>query len=747
MNKFQLLIIAAFLWLSGHRSLAQENELSAPDSVKLNQEVTKDKPKEGGDRNVMLNASSNTGPRDVNIGLPPSVGGITILENDLPSVYYFWPELPNRSWRPSVSLEKTGLLKMDELATSMGDLGFAVNSYTQTGTKDFHFKGKFSGSHYGWIQGDVNVSGPLTKNGWTYSAGAFLNYDPDTYDLKSVRNADETKIFRAGITKYFKDDKGKITAAYKYANSYSVTNYALFRYQEGGEAQELDGFTFGKGSFIVNDGTYRFKELISGEYYSADIDGNQATTESHTIDVFGNYQLNNGWNFKYSTRYHSAKTSLLYQIPLSITENVDASAGYTYANTGDVYTGNVATQLAMNSPNIPTKTLMGRFSLNKTIKNHTLQLGVLEQYYHIDDYHSNRSFFYQTVEDQPSKLISPNTDEYGFYGYNAGGEFYKGTENKLSFFGTDKWEVNDKLSLNYGVHIRYHNIKGDFLASATNSTTVMNGEQTASFNEGWLQLGGKINANYNLTKNFGLIGNFLYTEENGRLNDFSTSFVPNLKTRKTPLGALGVFWNTPWLSLVSQATYLYKNNYLQRYNFVNPANSSESQNGSVNYDIQTIGWTTDLVLTPFKGFRLHYLITLQDPVYKKFTFGAFGNDYDYSDNNVLEISKTLMEIDPSYTIGDWRIWASFRYFSRQYSSLTNVLYFKARWENFGGIDYKVNDHIDVGATVVNFLNQRGAKGTINGSELITDPSQYYGQLLTSSYIRPFTVQASVNIHF
>jgi len=50
-------------------------------------------------RNVMLNASSNSGPREVNIGLPSSVGGITVLENDLPVVYYFWPELPTRTWR------------------------------------------------------------------------------------------------------------------------------------------------------------------------------------------------------------------------------------------------------------------------------------------------------------------------------------------------------------------------------------------------------------------------------------------------------------------------------------------------------------------------------------------------------------------------------------------------------------------------------------------------------------------------
>jgi len=178
----------------------------------------------------MLNAANNTSPRDVNIGLPATVGGITILENDLPSVYFFWPELPNKTWRQSVGLERTGLLKMDQLANTMGDLGFAVNSYSQTGTKDFKLKGKFTTSNFGWLQGDVNASGPISKNGWTYTVGAFANYDPSTFKLGFNRNADETKIFRAGVTKYFNDDKGKISILYKYADSFNVGNYAVFQY-------------------------------------------------------------------------------------------------------------------------------------------------------------------------------------------------------------------------------------------------------------------------------------------------------------------------------------------------------------------------------------------------------------------------------------------------------------------------------------------------------------------------------------
>ena len=119
----QKLIFSILLCYLGFTAFAQVDSLAVQDSVAVQQDIIKDgNTKNGGDRNVMLNAESNTGPREVNIGLPPSIGGITILENDLPVVYWFWPEMSTGTWRQSVSLERTGLLKMDGLANYMGDL-------------------------------------------------------------------------------------------------------------------------------------------------------------------------------------------------------------------------------------------------------------------------------------------------------------------------------------------------------------------------------------------------------------------------------------------------------------------------------------------------------------------------------------------------------------------------------------------------------------------------------------------------
>ena len=76
----------------------------------------------GSDRNMMLNASDNKGPREINIGLPSTVGGTTIVENGLPVVYYFWPQLPTTAWRADASIGRMRLMKLGEVAIKIGDV-------------------------------------------------------------------------------------------------------------------------------------------------------------------------------------------------------------------------------------------------------------------------------------------------------------------------------------------------------------------------------------------------------------------------------------------------------------------------------------------------------------------------------------------------------------------------------------------------------------------------------------------------
>lgn len=72
--------------------------------------------------------------------------------------------------------------------------------------------------------------------------------------------------------------------------------------------------------------------------------------------------------------------------------------------------------------------------------------------------------------------------------------------------------------------------------------------------------------------------------------------------------------------------------------------------------------------------------TFQRPQYRNFRVPLTFSDgsevvLDYNDNYVTGMSKVLLELDPSYRIGDWRLWLSGRFYSRQYASLVNNVYF------------------------------------------------------------------------
>ena len=61
----------------------------------------------------------------------------------------------------------------------------------------------------------------------------------------------------------------------------------------------------------------------------------------------------------------------------------------------------------------------------------------------------------------------------------------------------------------------------------------------------------------------------------------------------------------------------------------------------------------------------------------------------------------------------------------------------------------MNKKLSLGVSVINILNEKGAKGTINGSELITkeEASKYAGKYMSGNYLRPFTVEFSAGIKF
>src|SRR5699024_4008577 len=124
---------------------------------------------------------------------------------------------------------------------------------------------------------------------------------------------------------------------------------------------------------------------------------------------------------------------------------------------------------------------------------------------------------------------------------------------------------------------------------------------------------------------------------------------PNVDKITIPLGRAGIYFNNDWISLTSLFSYIAKTNNNSTLNLINPNNDKDIKAAALSYDIETIGWTTDAVVKPFKGFDFHFLFTYQSPKYKKYETGVTFSDgttsgINATGNIVTEIPKVLIEI-------------------------------------------------------------------------------------------------------
>ena len=230
---------AAFLLLGltcGNISAQEEKKSSE-------QPQTESSSKEEENRNVMLNAASANGPREIQIGLPSA--DVNVLENGIPVTYATNPHSVNSLWRADASLNHVGLLKISETAITTGNIGYAGNSITQLGQKGFHGTLNYKSNHFGMQEFSLNVNGDIARD-WYYSGSIYQDFDPGTFKIKSTPFQDRTQIYKFALTKKYNDNRGELTAIYHYSNSHPVYMYATqsapFVYVGDGSVKEFGQF-------------------------------------------------------------------------------------------------------------------------------------------------------------------------------------------------------------------------------------------------------------------------------------------------------------------------------------------------------------------------------------------------------------------------------------------------------------------------------------------------------------------------
>ena len=762
-NRYAALALASFLTLAAG---AQEETQSKSSSSK-----------EEGNRNVMLNASSANGPREIQIGLPSA--DVNVLENGLPVTYATNPHTVNSTWRSDASLSHVGLLKISETAITTGNIGYAVNSFTQLGQDGFHGRFDYKVNTFGMQEFSVNLNGSFAKN-WFYSANVYQDFDPGTFKIKSSENQDRTQIYKAAISHKYAEDRGQFTVMYKYANSHPVYNFATqsapFIYVGDGSVKEYGNFKLGTTSYLPTNSMMTYRNMRTGQLEETSL-YDATENRSSEFTLMNDYTFKNGLNWKTNLRYGHSRGACVYQTPMELinVQEGDATSKYLYMyqdNAGNVmrYDGNyVQTRMScLNSGTI--NELLLTSELSKDFKTSKLRAGVNEWFYDID-YTSNTTMYDQSVPEDGSyavRLWDANKRSTIFYDYNKNAsEYYKGHENKLALYVTHDWDITPKFNVYYGARFEWQSLSGenaavknangdyvgrfaDYYLGATASDGTLIAPTPMKYN--WFNYDFSAALTYKLTKNFGFTGDFTYIVQHPGISTFAPATMPNTDRISVPLGRAGIYYNNSWLSLTSLFSYISKTN---NNSTLNLQHDGEIKAAPLTYDIQTIGWTTDVVAHPFKGFDFHFLFTYQKPTYKKYeTSVTFNSGYvgsiNATGNVVAEIPEVLLELDPSYMITkDLKFWLSFRYFSKTYANLNDAYYFNGHWETFGGLTWNANKYLTIGCTVVNFLNQTGARGTIAGAELVTkeEAANYKNVLTTGSYLRPFTVEFNASIKF
>ena len=710
-------------------------------------------------RNVLMNASSASQPRQISLGLPIS-GYAYIYEDGLPVSYYNYQVYPYKSWHSGVSHEAVQTMGPQDMVLKYGVITYSVDSRSKLAGDKFEGKLNYSLNHFGRQTVDANISTPLGK-GWGISVGTYQNFDPGSNHLDIAKLQESAHFYKAALSKSWDEGRGKTGLIYQYSQFREILeNYGPFIFVGDGSVKEYDGFKLGLDQYRPANNTLKYLDVVSGKMVEQNND-DANTSKIHHVNYVLDYLWDSGLKLSVHSKFKHGHSFRSNGSVMGVSDAFTGS-GYTYEN-GTEYIGKVQTRRMLHFDGFE-HSWMTNVALTGKSKNqrHNWRTEVDYWLNHGGVSTSMYLFAHEAKKDPKMLLLNGNEG----YSYNSYAEFYNGHEHKLFGLVSDEWNATNRLWLYGGARVEYLNVRGHAANdmyegnarhvgfSLADEGVVKNHFSNNHFNYAFIG-----SARYALLHGFGLQAEYSSAMIHSQLFHYGTYTYPTQKGMVTNYFRGGIYWKNKWIDLTSQITHITMSNSQERPNFSHvltkdvgdlKAGMSESFTKTYFYDIATLGWLTDAIITPIKGLNIHLMFTIRDPKYKNYKITPTFSDgvtevYDFTNKTITSLSKTELEIEPSYRFNKWRVWLSARYFSKQYINKTNSLYFKGRWETFGGVDFQLNNHISFAASVVNILNQKGASGTIASADLITDPSHYNNYVMSGTFIRPFTFEFTTKL--
>ena len=710
-------------------------------------------------QNVLLNASSESQPRIITLGIPQWGGAI--IEDGLPTSMFndffpgFW------SWRSGLGTESLELTRLDESALHLGQTGFYPIAVSRLGADCPEGAVTYTVNHYGRNQIDVNYATPLGR-GWGLDLNVYQDLNRGSNHLDLAYLQEHIQYYKAGISKQSADSSSRLFATYLYTKKLNLSDpYGPFIFVGDGTVKPYADFILGRDQYLPSTAVFDYVDIADGKQKSRRFveDGGIPT---HVLTAGLERVLRNGTTFTISSRLRLSHCDLTEPMLGSI-EDAGVQSGYAYAS-GIPYAGKVQTRYMLYHQDdcnewFTTATLKGRskrfewlaganFWLNGTV-----------------DHIMTTNFAYEAKKDP--EALSYKGDL--FYVPNTGAQYMEGWQGRYALFGQGQWTLSQNLTLRGGLRLEYSTIRGE---GAFN----LDGKENNTRTESWSlvapgatrtplsvdDLNGAVTmvALYRFSNAWGLEFDAIATRQHSELWQYGEASLPSDLPKDNFLARGGVNFKNARMDIQSMLSYYRQdNNYytaLWTHELTEPAGGypagyNESIFVGSLYSMEVLGWTTDILVNA-GDIHFHGLLTLRSPRYSDYRFqprfsDGYSETFDFSGKSITGSPAVEMELEPSYTPGKWRFWMSARYYSRQYVNITNSLYFKARWETFAGIDLALNDKVRFGVNVVNFLNQTGASSGIQAASLAVDPTPFKDYLTSGTYIRPFTLEFSTSLKF
>ena len=712
-------------------------------------------------RNLLLNAASASQPRQISLGLPIS-GNAYIFEDGLPVSYYNYQLYPYKSWHSGVSHESTQTMSPQDMVLKYGIISYSVDSKSRLAGDRFEGRVNYGLNQYGKQSVDANISAPLGR-GWGISLGSYQNFDPGSNHLDMSYLQEKAQFYKGSLSMSIADGRGKAGLIYQYSTFLNhIENFGPFVFVGDGSVRELDGFRLGHDSYRPADRYVDYLDVATGKMARMQID-DANTDKIHNVNFVLDYDLPGGMHLAVHSKYKTGHSFRSNPTISGITQ-AGPESGFTYAD-GTVYTGRVQNRRYLHFDAFE-ESWMSNAALTGQSGNGRHRWRAEADWWrnHAGTETSMWLIAHEVAADPQLLYLNGKPG----FSYNSYAEFYHGHEDKVFAFASDEWTVSDRLWLYGGARVEYLNVRG----KAANDTNPGNARhagfslvdpsvQLNDFNDSHFNYSYIGSARFALFSGFGLQAEYSSATIHSQLFHYGAYPYPSQKPITANYFRGGIYWRNRWIDMTSQITYIEQTNAQERPSFSHvlvrdaggmKAGQEENLTMPTYYDLGTLGWLTDAVLTPAEGLSIHVMFTVRNPQYRNFkltpTFSdGVTEEHDFSGKTITALSKTELELEPSYSRGAWRFWLSARYFSRQYINKTNSLYFNGRWETFGGIDYKMNGHVSFSANVVNILNQKGASGSITAADLITDPTPYKNYIMAGTFIRPFTLELTTRISF